>query len=98
MRINKIIHETVFLTKPKGKAAQDAAIAAIYTLGINNRILFEPALQGLESLSKFTESGKKYFELITQEQSKIQNRNLKYSPSPSLARAMVNEEPGKTSS
>jgi len=67
----KIINETAFLTKPKGLAAQDAAIAAIYTLGINHKVLFEPALKGLESLSKFKEIAKEYCELMKEVKKKI---------------------------
>jgi len=65
---NCIIKDSAFLIKPKGAAAQESAIAAVYCLGMKYGILYEPALAGLESLGKFKESGKKYFDLLKNKQ------------------------------
>jgi hypothetical protein len=61
----ELIKNEAFLTEPIGIAAQDAAIAAIYTLGNNHEILYDAALQGLESLMGFKKGiVEKYYELL----------------------------------
>jgi hypothetical protein len=63
IKFKKIIGDTVYLTKPIGLAAQDAAIAAIYSLGIRYDFLYDSALQGLKTLNIFKENvTKEYIE------------------------------------
>lgn len=70
-KIKKIIDQTVFLTKPIGLASQNAAIAAIYSLGIRYDFLFDAAYQGLKTLNIFKENiTKDYIE-------KMENLRLK---------------------
>ena len=45
--------ESMIITHPVGMAAQDAAIAAIWALGVKHEILRPVAIQALTSLSGF---------------------------------------------
>jgi hypothetical protein len=52
-KLSDVIRDTAILSLPVGSAAQDAAIAAIATLGRRHEILRDAAIQALESLSTF---------------------------------------------
>ena len=60
--------ETAILVPPVGKAAQDAAIAAIYSLAKRNEILRDVAFQALESMKSFKpEEAEHYIKMLKED-------------------------------
>jgi hypothetical protein len=51
--VRQRLETAAILTLPVGQAAQDAAIAAIATLGARHEVLRSPAIQALESIRSF---------------------------------------------
>lgn len=67
-KLNDNLSSVAFFIYPIGKAAQIAAIAAIYELGAKNKILRYPAIEGLRLLKEIDgikDTASKYFEKLS---------------------------------
>ncbi len=65
--LSRKLETAAVLTLPVGLAAQDAAIAAIGTLGARHQVLRAPALEALQSLASFKpEIAQKYLDRLLQ--------------------------------
>jgi hypothetical protein len=65
--LNHKLETAAVFTLPVGLAAQDAAIAAIVTLGARHEVLMRPALQALETMKSFKpEIASKYLQQLAE--------------------------------
>jgi hypothetical protein len=70
-QLNDNLSDAVFFVYPIGIAAQVAAIAAIYELGAKNKMLRNPALEGLRLLKEIAgikDTASKFFEKLSKKQ------------------------------